>query len=252
MAGVFSFVPGAEGAPSKILAAGFLVAVFLLRIRGYKIHTPPRARLGPSPLSRVSNAARDFRRGTRKFAALPARLKPYHASDAPNFICWWYRVARTNGFRRGSFLGPDRGPAGDLDGPPACVASSRGGKNRPPLGGLGRPVRIPVRANWLGLDRRGTATGKARRHRTPWLDDSQFGARSLDPNVLFPGEGPVNFSALRENVNESEKSQKHYGKGRIRVIDRRVTRKPPVAADRQTIHQFGGGTNFAGFASRDP
>jgi hypothetical protein len=70
LGGVFSFVPGAEGALSKISDAGFLVAVFLLRIHGYKIHTPPRARLGPSLLSRVSNAARDFRRGTRKFAAL--------------------------------------------------------------------------------------------------------------------------------------------------------------------------------------
>jgi hypothetical protein len=33
LGGVFSVVPGAEAAPSKILAAGFLIAVFLLRIR---------------------------------------------------------------------------------------------------------------------------------------------------------------------------------------------------------------------------
>jgi hypothetical protein len=33
LGGVFSFVPGADVALSKILAAGFLVAAFLLRIR---------------------------------------------------------------------------------------------------------------------------------------------------------------------------------------------------------------------------
>jgi hypothetical protein len=66
-------------------------------------------------------------------------------------------------------------------------------KVRPPLGGKGGRSGYQFRADWLGLDRRGTASGKARRHRTPWLDDSQCGAGTLDPNVLLRREGPVNF-----------------------------------------------------------
>ncbi len=71
---------------------------------------------------------------------------------------------------------------------------ARGEKNSGrPWGDKGGRSGYPFRADWLGLDRRGTATGKARRHRAPWLDDSRFDARSLDPNVLPPREGPVNF-----------------------------------------------------------
>jgi hypothetical protein len=62
-----------------------------------------------------------------------------------------------------------------------------------PWGDKGGRSGYQFRADWLGLDRRGTASRKARRHRTPWLDDTQCGARTLDPNVLLRREGPVNF-----------------------------------------------------------
>jgi hypothetical protein len=43
-------------------------------------------------------------------------------------------------------------------------------KSRPPfLGDKGGRSGYRFGADWLGLDRRGTATGKARRHRTPCL-----------------------------------------------------------------------------------
>ena len=168
LGGVFSFVPGAEGALSKILDAGFLVAVFLLRIHGYKIPIPLRARLGPSLLSRVSNAARDFRRGTRKFAALPARLKRHRASYARNFhvVMPFVRLEREQdgmfGAQRMALVsrGEDKTDfAADLF---WALAEARRGsrwalrclrrflrqREKPAaLRGLGRPVRITVRAN---------------------------------------------------------------------------------------------------------
>ena len=52
LGGVFSFVPGAEVALSKILASGFLVAVFLLRIRALLNPHPAESKARASPLSR--------------------------------------------------------------------------------------------------------------------------------------------------------------------------------------------------------
>jgi hypothetical protein len=50
LGGVFSFVPGAEVVLSKILAAGFLVVVFLLRIRALLNSHPTESKARAPPL----------------------------------------------------------------------------------------------------------------------------------------------------------------------------------------------------------